>query len=136
MRAMENPIAGIFPIEIGGKEYRLQYTWSAMAQITKKFGADANLYDYEILPHVIAFGMQKHHPDEANPEFVLEHSPPIAPCIDAVTKGIKYAYFGPEEPPADAEENPQTARKTRQKTSSAPSKPVTELESTLMSSGV
>ena len=133
---MENPIAGIYPIQIGGKDYRLQYTWSAMAQITKKFGADANLYDYEILPQVIAIGLQKHHPDQANAEFVIESSQPIVTCIDAVTKGIRYAYFGPEEPPADAEENPQTARKTKQKPSPAPSKPVTEPESILMNSGV
>lgn len=133
---MDNPIAGIFTLTMDGKEYRLQFTWSAIAQITNKFGDSANLYDLEILPQVVAIGLQKHHPDEANAEFVMSMNPPLIDTINKVTAGIRYAYFGPEEPPAEAAENPPTARKTRQKASSAPSNSVTEQESALMSSGV
>ena len=135
---MDNSIAGTVSLTLGGKKYTLQYTWDAIAQITERFGDNANLFDLKILPDVVAIGLQRHHPEEANVEFVKTMSPPIVETINIVTKGINIAYFGNKEPPVDGTENPpQTkSRKARSTASSAPSSSAVEQESVLESSGV
>lgn len=133
---MENPISGIIPLPLNGTEYRLQFTWNAVAQISRKFGTNTNLFDPDILAQVVAIGLQKHHPEQANAEFVMEASPPLIDVINIVTKGLQYAYFGEKGAPANAG-NPLMAggRKPTEKTSPAHSSLPTEQESTPTSSG-
>lgn len=133
---MENPISGIIPLPLNGTDYKLQFTWNAVAQISRKFGTNTNLFDPDVLAQVVAIGLQKHHPEEANAEFVMDASPPLIEVINIVTKGLQYAYFGEKGAPAD-NQNPLMAgnRKPKETTSPAPSSSPTEPESIQTNSG-
>lgn len=136
---MENPIAGVTPIMLGGHEYRLQYNWNAIAAISKKFGDHTNLFDPATLSEVVAIGLHKYHPNMTADD-VANASPPIIEAIAAVNTALQYAYFGDKGPPADGEENPlamtlPASPKPSPKASRGRSKSVSEPASTPTSSG-
>lgn len=133
---MENPISGITQIFLDGKEYRLQYTWNAIAAISRKFGDDTNLFDPETLSDVIAIGLHKHHPDMTAAD-VANASPPIIEAITVVNQALQYAYFGDKEPPAEGALNPLTAQsmKPKARASRGRTKSAFEQESVPTSSG-
>lgn len=133
---MENAISGVIPISLGGKEYRLQYTWNAITAISRKFGDETNLFDPETLSEVIAIGLHKHHPDMTAVD-VADASPPIIEAITVVNQALQYAYFGDKEPPAEGALNPLTAQsmKPKAKASRGRSKSASEQESAPTISG-
>lgn len=133
---MENPISGVTPIFLGGKEYRLQYTWNAIAAISRKFGDETNLFDPETLSEVIAIGLHKYHPDMTAVD-VSDASPPIIEAITVVNQALQYAYFGDKEPPAEGALNPLTAQsmKPKARASRGRTKSVSDPESVPTTSG-
>lgn len=132
----DNPITGVTSVALGGETYRLQFTWNALAQISRKYGEDANLFDPIILSDVVAIGLHKHHP-EMSAEKVADASAPIVDVISSVNEALNYAYFGEKGPPTVGAENPLMARtrKARSKASSAPSSSASVPESAPKNSG-
>lgn len=132
----DNPITGETTVTLGEKDYRLQYTWNALAQISKKYGEDANLFDPTILADVVAIGLHKHHP-EVSAQQVTDFSAPIVDVIAAVHAALNFAYFGEKGSPVAGGENPLMARtrKARSKALSAPTSSASEPESAPTTSG-
>lgn len=100
----ENPITGTVPLVLKGKEYTLQFTWSAVAQVIREFGQDRDLFDPDILAPVAAIGLQAHHPGMTADD--VRDGNTIVAIVGPVTKALHYAYFGEQEVPAAGKENP------------------------------
>jgi len=138
----ENPIAGTVPVVLKGKEYTLQFTWAAVAQVIQEYGQDRDLFDPAILASVCATGLQAHHPGMTAKD--VQDGAPISKVMAAVTRALHVAYFGEAEAPAEAGEDPPenppgTGRRANRKAPSAPSPapsaPATEPASAPPSSG-
>lgn len=134
---MDNPITGVTSLPLDGKLFKIVYDWNALAQISRKYGDDANLFDPAILAEIAAIGLQKHHPD-MTADRITELSPPIVNVITVVHNALNVAYFGDRGPPVEGAENPLMARsrRARSKQLSAPSKSASVQESVPTNSGV
>lgn len=100
----ENPIMGTVPVTLHGKEYTLQFTWAAVAQVIREFGQDRDLFDPSVLSGVAAIGLQAHHPGMTADD--VRDGNTIVAIVGPVTKALHYAYFGEQEVPAAGKENP------------------------------
>ena len=114
---MGNPYTGETPIEIGGEELTLVFDWRALARMRAELGEDGQVRalggDVEALAQLVEIGLARRHPgwDAGR---VLDASPPLMATVDAVTKALNAAYFGPGGPPEDPPENPpKPTRETR-----------------------
>ena len=116
----ENPIAGTVPLDLRGKEYTLQFTWSGVAQVIKQYGQDRDLFDPDVLGGVTAIGLQAHHPGMTAED--VQDGAPISKVMAAVTRALHVAYFGEGEAPAEDKGNPPaTGTKASRKAPSPPS---------------
>lgn len=136
---MDNPITGETPIDLGGQEYTLHFTWRELVEVKKQIGKDTDLFDPETLAPLLVIGLRRHHP-EINEDFIYDKSPPLTRAIMAVNRALTRSYVG-EDAPAEGQQNPlaramdmiQTA--TGSTASPEPSSTPTELESAPASSG-
>lgn len=120
----ENPIAGTVPVVLKGKEYLLQFTWGAVAQVITEYGEDRDLLNPTVLSNVCAIGLQAHHPG-ATAADVLDGAP-ISKVMAAVTRALHVAYFGEQEAPADAADakaNPPAADRKAGRKAPSPASP-------------
>ncbi len=90
-----NPLTGEKIIQIQGKPHVLRYTWRAVAEVTRKYGDNPNLFDPEIIANVAAAGLREKHPD-MTAERIMEISPPLVPFAKDVQEALTWAYFGAE----------------------------------------
>ena len=100
----ENPITGTVPVTLKGKEYTLQFTWEAVAQVIREHGQDRDLFDPTVLASVAAIGLQAHHPGMTADD--VRDGNHIVAIVGPVTKALHYAYFGEQEVPGAGKENP------------------------------
>lgn len=101
----DNPIRGLHRFRMLGKLFTLQYTWDQLAELESVYGANGpQLGDFTALAHTASVGLIARHP-EMTPEHIRSLSPPVFILNQAVTKALKYAYFGDDRydtPDADA----------------------------------
>lgn len=108
---MRNTYTAETPVDIGGKRLRLQFDWRALGAIKTAFGS-AEIGDLlrgdrpEALASMLAIGLARHHPEQWTVERILDASPPVVPVVDALTKAINAAYYGPDGPPSEVSQNP------------------------------
>lgn len=103
----DNPIRGLHRFRMQGVTYTLQYTWEELAALESVYGANGpQLGDFTALAHTASVGLIARHP-EMTPEHIRKSSPPVFILQQAVTKALKYAYFGDEREDAiDADAAP------------------------------
>jgi hypothetical protein len=97
-KAVMNKVTGEKIIEIGGERYVMRFTWRVLSELEQKYGDKPNLFDPVVIADFAAGGMRKKHP-EMTAEKIMELSPPLIPCANAVQEALKWAYFGPGEMP-------------------------------------
>lgn len=97
-----NRITGEKIIQIQGKPHVLRFTWRAVAEVTKKYGDNPNLFDPEVIASVAAAGLRDRHPD-MTAERIMEISPPLVPFAKDVQEALTWAYFGAEEAAASGD---------------------------------
>lgn len=100
---VKDKINGRHVIYIYGQPYVLRYTWGAIAEVLEKYGEKPNFLDPRNLASIAAIGMREHHPDMTEDK-IMQISPPLIPFARSVQDALHYAYFGPEQAPAEAEE--------------------------------
>lgn len=93
-----NPLTGEKQVLINGQRFLLRFTWRALAEVEARYGDNPNLFNAEVVAHVAAAGFKDKHPD-LTAERIMELSPPLIPFAKDVQEAIRWAYFGPEEPP-------------------------------------
>lgn len=96
---MENQHNGEVELKINGKVYTIVYDWNALAKIKvnlsdKQILAVMQGEDLSMLGEVLAIGLQKHHNGITANE-VNELSPPFILAVEAVTRAMNIAYYGP-----------------------------------------
>ncbi len=100
-------ITGIKETTINGKPYFLRYTWSVLAEVSKKYGESPDLFDPDTVAFVGAAGLRERHP-EMTPEKIMEISPPLIPFANDVQQALQWAYFGDEGVPESDVKKKQT----------------------------
>lgn len=88
-----------FPLVLSDQTFLLDFDWPALAEIYKRFGATADLFNPEILGEVVVLGLRRHHPD-ITLAVVHAGSPPVVEVIRTVDRALKWAYSGvdPDQP--------------------------------------
>lgn len=107
---LDNPTRGTAEISLDGKTYTMRLNWHGIVKVRRAYPEGYNLADPEHLATVMAIALAEHHPD-ITADHVMDMSPPIEKCIEAVTDCINYAWWGapepPERKPEDQAENPR-----------------------------
>lgn len=110
---MNNPYTGDMPIDIEGERLTLAFDYRALARVRAELGATGQAKalagDVDLLPRLIAAGLQRHHPEWTEAR-VAEASPPIVPTVRAAEAALLAAYYGPDGEPD--EENPRRPPET------------------------
>lgn len=116
----DNPVKGTHVFQMGGEDYKLRFSWDALAQIHEAFPDGHNLMNPAHLAKVLEIGLAEYHPD-TKAEEIRKIAPPIMTAVEAVTRALNYAYFGTAEPPKKEAEKSESgpSRKTARKTSSS-----------------
>lgn len=96
---------GAVPVRLGGQDYTLRFTWSALADVKQAHGDEPDLLDLSVLASVASLGFRAQHP-ELTPERLAEMSPPVRPLLFAVKHAYMLAFYGPEEVPEDEKKTP------------------------------
>jgi len=108
---MSNPYTGEVSILIGGTPRTMVFDWRALAKIHAECGEDAvtNMFrasevfrqSPDKIAKMIHAGLLRHHPD-VTIEAILDGAPPYAQAVELVSKGLTFAYFGPNSPADEA----------------------------------
>lgn len=121
----ENPILGTVPVTLKGKEYTLQFTWDAIAQVIREYGEDRDLANPSVLVGVTVIGLQAHHPGMTADD--VRDGGPITKVMGAVVRALHVAYFGEGEVPAkEAGENPPAPTQAKKANRRSPLPPSPE----------